>query len=130
MNIGDRKSAVAALEKIQDSIPWQTELGGDCWLELAMALETVDRTDEARKIYGKLLAVSWSTKVRRNALGLVQGLDIAAKIRKTDTGTRKPAMDMANMEIVAQVGTFVCTCTCTPSRQAQAQARPSPAFRV
>ena len=28
-----------------------------------MALETVDRTDEARKIYGKLLAVSWSNKV-------------------------------------------------------------------
>ena len=41
--------------------------------------------------------------MRRNALGLVQGLDIAAKIRKQDTGVRKPAMDMANMQIVAEV---------------------------
>ena len=55
--------ASALEEKIQEHISWQTELGGDCWLELAMALETVDRTDEARKIYGKLLAVSWSNKV-------------------------------------------------------------------
>jgi hypothetical protein len=32
---------------------------GQAWLELAMALETVDRGDEARQMYGKLATVSW-----------------------------------------------------------------------
>ena len=53
---------------------WQSDLGGNSWLELAMALETVERTDEARKIYGKLIAISWSPSIRRNALALVLGL--------------------------------------------------------
>ena len=36
-----------------------TILIGQVWLELAMALETVDRGDEARQLYGKLATVSW-----------------------------------------------------------------------
>lgn len=81
MAMGNRKNAVESLERIKDSVTWQTETGGEVLLELAMALETVDRVDEAREIYGKLASVSWSDKTRRNALQLIQGLDITKQIR-------------------------------------------------
>ena len=55
---------------------------GETYLEIAMALETVDRTDEAREIYGKLVTINWSQKTKRNALQLLQGLDITMKIRQ------------------------------------------------
>ena len=67
-----------------------------------MALETVERTDEARKIYGKLIAISWSPSIRRNALALVQGLDIAARISKQLPGTQKPALDMAGLYLISE----------------------------
>ena len=88
--------------KVQDFLSWQSDLGGNSWLELAMALETVERTDEARKIYGKLIAISWSPSIRRNALALVQGLDIAARISKQLPGTQKPAIDMASLYLISE----------------------------
>ena len=44
MMFGNRKAAVQVLEDIREYISFQTELGGEAYLELAMALETVDRT--------------------------------------------------------------------------------------
>lgn len=69
-------------------------------LELAMALETVDRSDDARKIYGKLASSNWSQKIRRNALQLMSGLDIVKQIRK-DVTPLKPAMDSENMKLIS-----------------------------
>jgi hypothetical protein len=51
---GNRKSAVAALEAIQSLVSYTTDIGGEVLLDLGMALETVDRIDDARIIYGKL----------------------------------------------------------------------------
>ena len=101
MRMGSRKEAVASLEKVQEALSYQTDLGGEALLELGMALETVDRSDESRKIYGKLAATSWSTTIRRNSLQLIQGLDITKQIRKDVDGLRKPAMDMQNMYLVS-----------------------------
>ena len=84
--------AVTSLEGVSDYCSWQSDFGGEVLLELGMCLETVNRTDEARKIYGKLISVSWSSKIRRNALQLLQGLDIAKQIRN-DVNPRKPLMD-------------------------------------
>lgn len=99
MVMGNRKASVAALEGVSELCSWQSELGGEVLLELGMALETVDRTEDARKVYGKLASVSWSSTVRRNALQLIQGLDITKQIRK-DLSPRKPAMDMQNLYLV------------------------------
>ena len=99
MIMGNRNEAVKSLESVSELCSWQSDLGGEVLLELGMALETVDRTDDARKVYGKLASVSWSSKVRRNALQLIQGLDITKQIRK-DVSPRKPAMDMQNLYLV------------------------------
>lgn len=69
-------------------------------LELGMALETVDRADDARKIYGKLASSSWSQKIRRNSMQLISGLDIVKQIRK-DISPMKPAMDYENMKSIS-----------------------------
>ena len=82
MGMGNRQKAVEVLELVQPLISWHSELGGETYLELAMALETVERTDEAREIYGKLVTINWSQKTRRNALQLLQGLDITLKIKQ------------------------------------------------
>lgn len=82
MGIGNRQKAVEVLEQMKPFISWHSELGGETYLEIAMALETVDRTDEAREIYGRLVTISWSQKTKRNALQLLQGLDITLKIRQ------------------------------------------------
>jgi hypothetical protein len=76
------------------------ELGGEVWLELGMALETVDRADDARKIYGKLASTNWSQKIRRNSMQLISGLDIVKQIRK-DISPAKPAMDYENMKLIS-----------------------------
>ena len=60
LTMGNRKNAVQMFESIQEYISWQTEFGGEIWLEYGMALETVDRIEEARKIYSKLINDSWS----------------------------------------------------------------------
>ena len=102
MIMGNRNSAVEVLENVQSFLSWQSDLGGDALLELGMALETVDRSDDARKIYGKLATTSWSQKIKRNSLQLLQGLDITKQIKKKDTDVlRKPSMDMTNMYIVS-----------------------------
>lgn len=99
MSMGNRRSAVTSLEGVSELCSWQTDLGGEVLLELGMALETVDRTDDARKVYGKLASVSWSMSIRRNAMQLIQGLDITKQIRK-DVTPRKAAMDMQNLYVV------------------------------
>ena len=101
MGIGNRKAAVDTLEAVQEVVPWQTDLGGAVQLEYAMALETVDRTEEARQIYGKLAVVSWSNKIKGQAVQLLQGLEITKQIRK-DTSPGKPFMDLANMYKVSE----------------------------
>ena len=94
MGMGNRNKAVEVLEQVQPIISWHSELGGETYLEIAMALETVDRTDEAREIYGKLVTINWSQKTRRNALQLLQGLDITLKIRQQGMdGTNRPMSD-------------------------------------
>ena len=94
MGMGNRQKAVEVLELVQPIISWHSELGGETYLEIAMALETVDRTDEAREIYGKLVTINWSQKTRRNALQLLQGLDITLKIRQQGMdGTNRPMSD-------------------------------------
>jgi hypothetical protein len=96
MAMGNRKGAVTELESVQNYCSWTSDLGGEVLLELAMCLETVDRQDDARSIYGKLAATSWNQKIKRNALQLIQGLDITKQIRK-DVSPRKPAMDSEGM---------------------------------
>jgi hypothetical protein len=76
------------------------ELGGEVLLEFAMALETVDRTDESRQIYAKLATVNWSQKIRRNSIQLMSGLDITKQLRK-DLTPVKPAMDFENMKKIS-----------------------------
>lgn len=98
---GNRVATVQAFESVCDKVSWQSDLGGDFYLQLGMALETVDRSDEARKIYGKLVTVSWSQKVRRLALQLISGLDIAKQIRK-DVAPHKPIIDYAQLEIISK----------------------------
>jgi hypothetical protein len=84
----------AVLEKVRPFLTWHSQLGGESFLELAMALETVDRTDEAREIYSKLISISWSDKTKRNALQLMQGLDITLKIKASGMDrTFKPMSD-------------------------------------
>jgi hypothetical protein len=101
MSMGDRKAAVSSLESIQGQISWQTDLGGEVQLEYAMALETVERSDEARQIYSQLTVISWSQKIRSQALQLLQGLEITKQIR-TDIRPSKPFMDMASMRLVSE----------------------------
>lgn len=68
-----------------------------------MALETVDRAEEARKIYGQLVASSFSQKNRRNALQLLQGLEITMKLRKRGPQSVKPIVDMASLHTMSAV---------------------------
>lgn len=101
MSIGNTVGAVELLESVKDKLSLQSELGSETLLEYGMALETVDRTDDARKIYGQLIASCLSSKTRRNALGLLQGLDITSKIRK-DLSPRKPIVDEEAMLSVSK----------------------------
>ena len=101
LQLGDRNGAVKELEKVQPFANIQSELGGEVLLELAMALETVDRAEDARKLYGKLLTQSTSSKIRRNALGLVQGLDIVSKLRKDIGVDNTPLMDYESMHAIS-----------------------------
>ena len=99
MYAGNRKAAVERLESVKPFLSFQTDVGGEVLLELGMAYETVDRIDDARQIYSTLASASWSQKVRRNSLSLLQGLDISKQIRKDIDGkiTGKPLMDVTNM---------------------------------
>lgn len=54
MRAGNRKESVRELESVSAVCSWQSDLGGEVLLELAMALETVERGEEARKVYGKV----------------------------------------------------------------------------
>lgn len=101
MNGGNRAAAVTQLESVQNYCSWTSELGGEVLLELAMCLETVDRVDDARRIYGKLAATSWSQNIKRNALQLISGLDITKQIRN-DVSRPKSAMDVEGMKRISQ----------------------------
>lgn len=123
MRAGNRKESVRELESVSAVCSWQSDLGGEVLLELAMALETVERGEEARKVYGKvrrggaffhpslakyirhliispphlqLATVSWSPSVRRNALSLMQGLDMVKQIRR-DVSRPRPVVDMQSL---------------------------------
>ena len=50
---------------MQDFLSWQSDLGGNSWLELAMALETVERTDEVNKAYYHTQPVDLNTLLIR-----------------------------------------------------------------
>lgn len=101
MNGGNRDAAVTQLESVQNYCSWTSELGGEVLLELAMCLETVERVDDARRIYGKLAATSWSPNIKRNALQLISGLDITKQIRN-DVSRPKSAMDVEGMKRISQ----------------------------
>eukprot|EP01042_Synura_sphagnicola_P018601 gene18601-23520_t len=59
-----------------------------------MALETVpERVEEARKVYAKLASTCWSSKVRRQAVGLLQGLDIVKQLRPDISVSTAPTVD-------------------------------------
>lgn len=98
---GDRNGAVSTLEAVQDLANIQSEIGGEVILELAMALETVDRQDDARKLYGLLITKCGHSKIRRNALQLIQGLDIVSKLRKDIATDNTPFMDRENMYAIS-----------------------------
>lgn len=100
MMLGNSSGAVAILETTQNLTSYQTEFGGNAKLELAMALETVGRLDEARTMYNKLAALSWSDKVRRNAGQLAAGLEVFRSVEKVIPAT--PSMDALNMKLVSQ----------------------------
>ena len=102
MRNGNRKSAVETLESVQNYCAWTSDMGGEVLLELAMSLETVDRIDEARKIYGKLAATSWSPTIKRNALQLISGLDITKQIRNDVKKTQRSAMDVEGMNKISE----------------------------
>jgi hypothetical protein len=72
LGVGDRKAAVAEFERLHGEVSPATELGGQFHLEYAMALETVDRSEEARQIYGKVAIANWSPKIKGNAVQLLQ----------------------------------------------------------
>ena len=57
MGIGNRQKAVQILENIVNNISSYSDFGSEIWLEYAMSLETVDRIEEARQIYGKLITL-------------------------------------------------------------------------
>jgi hypothetical protein len=103
MRFGDRSSAVRVMENVRSFLSFQTELGGEAYLELGMALETVDRSEEARKIYGQLVTSSNSDKNRRNALQLLQGLEITMKLRKRGPQTVKPIVDYASLQSMSNI---------------------------
>lgn len=103
MRSGNTKAAVKSLEDVRNNLNFNTELCGEAYLELGMALETVDRSEEARKIYGQLVAVSYSQKVRRNALGLLQGLELTMKLKKRGPQTTAPIVDMQSLNSLSAV---------------------------
>eukprot|EP01041_Mallomonas_annulata_P000619 gene619-1195_t len=102
LHFGDRAGAVSILESMQDFVSWHSEFGGDYLLELAMALETVQRSDDARSVYGRLATTSWSQKIRRQALQLMQGLDITQKLRQDGVTTQAPVMDLVYMTQISE----------------------------
>lgn len=102
MTLGNRNSAVQILESVRELVSWQSDFGGEVLLELGMALETVDRTDDSRQIYGKLASTSWSQKIRRQATGLISGLDITKQIRKQVYNNSKPVLDYQQMQEISE----------------------------
>ena len=98
LHVGDRKGAIKWFESVQNLVSYQTEYGGDVLLELGMALETVpDRVEDSRKVYAKLASTSWSPKVRRQALQLLQGLDITRQLRSDISVAPTPTIDYEAM---------------------------------
>ena len=98
---GNCKRAVKELEEIKDKLSVQTELGGETYLELGMAYETVNQADDARKIYGLLASKSRSPKIRQYSMQLLQGLDITSQLRKDINTNTKPILDPKNMYIMS-----------------------------
>eukprot|EP00981_Chlorochromonas_danica_P012048 scaffold4393_cov183-Ochromonas_danica.AAC.7 len=82
MSVGSCDQAVNVLENVRPYLFPHSELGSSALLELAMAFETVCRLDEARQLYSLLATKSWSSGTRRQAIGLLSGLDISRSIRK------------------------------------------------
>jgi hypothetical protein len=103
MMYGNTKRAVKVLEDIKSYLSFQTELGGEALLEYGMALETVDRAEESRKIYGQLVSVNVSPKVKRSALQLLQGLEITMKLRKRGNMSTKPVMDYESLQTMSSM---------------------------
>ena len=103
MRNGNRNGAVDAWNRCKI-----TAVGPATWrekilLELAMSLETVDRTDDARRIYGKLAATSWSPTIKRNAhLQLISGLDITKQNQNDVRPTQRSAMDVEGMNKISE----------------------------
>ena len=105
MMFGDRNRALQALDNIVSSnlVGLQSELDGEVYLEYAMVLETVDKGEESRKIYGQLVASSNSPKVKRSALQLLQGLEITMKLRGRGPISSKPVMDLEAMQTMSDI---------------------------
>lgn len=105
MMYGDRKRAVKVLEDILyvEPFSFKTELGGEAYLEYGMVLETVDREEEARSIYGQLATVSSSPKIRRNAFQLLQGLELTMKLRRKGPILNKPVLDMESLQAMSSM---------------------------
>ena len=103
-SMGNAQAAVEKLEGVRALVSWQSDLGGEVLLELAMTLEAVGKAEDSRKIYGQLITKSWSSKTRRSALGLIQGLNIAQQIRNVtaDVGVMKPVLDPEGMARISQ----------------------------
>lgn len=105
MMFGDRNKALEALEDVvlSDIVGFQSELGGEVYLEYGMVLETVDRGEESRKIYGQLGATNSSPRIKKSAMQLLQGLEITLKLRKKGFTTSKPVIDMEAMQTMSNL---------------------------
>ena len=105
MLYGDRNRALKALEEIlhSDIVGFRSELGGEVYLEYGMALETVDRGEESRNIYAQLVAINCSSRIKKSAMQLLQGLEITLKLRKKCFANSTPAVDMEAMQKMSSI---------------------------
>ena len=93
MQRGIYGTAVSALEKVTKWCSTNSKVGGQVFLELAMAYEAVGRTDEAIQVY-KTLSVSRMEDVKYNAKRLKYGIEAMQFMRdeaKSEAFSRKKA---------------------------------------
>ena len=105
MMFGDRNRALTVLEDIVRSnlVRLSEDLGSEVYLEYGMVLETLERGEEAKKVYCQLISKSTSAEIRRNAMQLLQGLEITLKLRNQVPIVSKPVIDMEAMQTMSRI---------------------------
>lgn len=98
---GNVTGAADALRGVAQYVPLHTDLGGEFWLEYAMALEAAKETEEAGSVYRRLQLISWSPRVQRLATQLLAGMEVYASVEQTLPPVQA-GMDSENMRLVSQ----------------------------